>query len=45
MGYSPWGRKESDTAEYTGNKELMGSKTIEAEKIIHLRNCVGKESR
>ena len=45
VGYSPWGRKESDTAEYTGNKELMGSKAIEAEKIIHLRNCVGKESR
>ena len=45
VGYGPWGCKESDTAEYTGNKELMGSKAIEAEKIVHLRNCVGKESR
>ena len=45
MGYSSWGRKESDTTEYTRNKELMGSKAIEAEKIVHLRNCVGKESR
>ena len=23
----------------------MGSKAIEAEKRVHLRNCVGKESR
>ena len=45
MGYSSWGRKELDTAEYTRNKELMGSKAIEAEKRVHLRNCVGKESR
>ena len=45
MGYSSWGRKELDTAEYTRNKEVMGSKAIEAEKRVHLRNCVGKESR
>ena len=45
VGYSSWGRKELDTAEYTINKEVMGSKAIEAEKRVHLRNCVGKESR